>query len=626
MKNDEQTLALWSKYVAGEHLSDVERSNLLIRLESDPAFREAVLSDDEMHGILRFAQRVETDSESFVEFARKYMAKERETKTFAQGVETRIAEVRGAAARSSPHRTTRRSLQRRRGSRHGLYWMMGLAAAGLLVFAVLLDIPTKNRAPSRPQDRRAAKGPAPVPALAKDQNSPATPSTVPAREAPQVKSPTKEASGVPETDAERKRRIEEEMLAHLRSAPAPSKTKPTSPSDSESQPPPANPPSPPQTPKSTPGDTPSKPTVVTEASLAKIDFLVGQAFLVRGGQRGAIAAGDVIRSNDGLTVSDQDSLVKVTYPDGSWVRFHSGTEVTQFGAEKNGTHVFMRKGALEAHVQKQPKDHPVILATPHGEVTVVGTTLRVTADLDTAVGTKVDVLEGKVQVRNLAGSMIEVSAGHSTVAAVGSPLRSKKLIGRAYLVETFTDPKEFARNWNPLPGGFPFSSDRFLEIDVSHREADPYDIETWHRPGGIGSTLELRPPFRVSFDLEMTTEHSEIFAGIALAPVTKLNDDREHIRISRRGEVIRIDRQGNQPSLASVSTLGEGSWPRKDNWSVLIDGSRIVAMLNGKERLTAPYASIDQSFSIRLIANAKSGIPRGSVARFDNVLVEPVRR
>jgi hypothetical protein len=58
---------------------------------------------------------------------------------------------------------------------------------------------------------------------------------------------------------------------------------------------------------------------------------------------------------------------------------------------------------------------------------VVGTTLRLYVDPDPKKGTRLEVEEGKVELKNLAGKTVYVESGHYAVAGVGVELVTRKL-------------------------------------------------------------------------------------------------------------------------------------------------------------------------------------------------------
>jgi hypothetical protein len=118
--------------------------------------------------------------------------------------------------------------------------------------------------------------------------------------------------------------------------------------------------------------------------------------------------------------------------DASELRFHDGTRVT-VGAgsrvvlvraqDRRGVGAAKRlrleHGSLSASVVKQPVGAPLVIATPQGEVTVIGTefTLRTDAALS-----RLDVREGRVRFGSFGNAVdaIEVAAGSSAMLALNA--------------------------------------------------------------------------------------------------------------------------------------------------------------------------------------------------------------
>lgn len=199
-------------------------------------------------------------------------------------------------------------------------------------------------------------------------------------------------------------------------------------------PPPQRPPAPPLPPAPLPAPPvePPKPPetapVVTEAAVAIVEQAEGDVHLVVGGNRIAARKGHQVLAAQGLEVGETGSAV-VTYPDRTRLEAGSGTVIREMGPQ--GRRVFVAKGRLAAQVARQPKDQPMVFATPHGEATVLGTKLRILVDSDPKKGTRLEVVEGKVRLKDLSGKAAEVTAGHLAVAAAGvePAARSIALVG-----------------------------------------------------------------------------------------------------------------------------------------------------------------------------------------------------
>jgi hypothetical protein len=136
------------------------------------------------------------------------------------------------------------------------------------------------------------------------------------------------------------------------------------------------------------------------------------------------------------------------FPDGTRLEIGSNTEIREiFGEDVSvsgprGKRFRLAKGMIRAVVSKQPKDQPMAIETPFGSVQVVGTTLRINVDLDPKKGTRLEVEEGKVELRNLAGKSVEVQGGHGAVAAAGVDLVAKpnSILKKAAAPSAIQDP------------------------------------------------------------------------------------------------------------------------------------------------------------------------------------------
>ena len=176
----------------------------------------------------------------------------------------------------------------------------------------------------------------------------------------------------------------------------------------------------PETPPERPADpTEPKPRFepVTEAAVALVTRVEGEAFLPAGGSRTPVRAGQDLLEGQGLDVPAK-GLVEVTFRDRTRLEIRSETEIRELSAvPARGKRLFVAKGTVWADVNKQPPAQPMIFQTPHGEAKVVGTTLRLVVE---AGATRLDVSEGKVLLtRKPDGKTVEVASGHFAVAATG---------------------------------------------------------------------------------------------------------------------------------------------------------------------------------------------------------------
>lgn len=206
--------------------------------------------------------------------------------------------------------------------------------------------------------------------------------------------------------------------------PAPEPLKPPTPKPAEPAPePPAKPthenPAP-EPVKPAPTPEPAKP--VTEVTIAAIQRLEGEVFVVTGASRTPAKAGQDLRNGDGLECRGALSWAIVSYPDRTRVEVEGNTVVRELLGRQpgKGLRVVVEKGAVKAEVAKQPAGQPMLFLSAHGQAQVLGTTLRIVVEGDPKKGMRLEVEEGKVELANLAGRTVLVESGHSAIAATGT--------------------------------------------------------------------------------------------------------------------------------------------------------------------------------------------------------------
>ncbi|HLY08720.1 MAG TPA: FecR domain-containing protein [Planctomycetota bacterium] len=158
----------------------------------------------------------------------------------------------------------------------------------------------------------------------------------------------------------------------------------------------------------------------TRSQLATLDRVEGD---VRVPGRPAATAGQALYSGDGLVIAGPRSFALVSTPDRTRMEFADGAVVREFTEAR----VVLEKGSVKAEVAHQPKDRPLVFATPHGDAKVLGTLLRLSVDPDPKRGTSLEVQEGRVELRSLAGKSVLVDAGHQASIAAGAALTAKPL-------------------------------------------------------------------------------------------------------------------------------------------------------------------------------------------------------
>ena len=262
------------------------------------------------------------------------------------------------ATRVTRRRTARAAVHRTTPPASTAGWWVGLAAAVLVCLIVWASAgPTREPQPEpRPEAKRTVAPEMPPPM-------------------PEV-SPVPVPKAPPKPDDRRREEIEEEMRRAI---------PPPMPVDSPKK----------VEPSSTP-PAPSPRPQTTVAAIARVE-----------------ETGAEIRPGQGLKAPARRV---VAFPDRTRLILESGTEIQEF-SEASGKRVVLVKGTLTADVT--PQTTPMVFATPQGDCTVLGTTLRILA---AGGSTRLEVEKGKVLLKNIAGKNVEVVTGHYAVAAAGVEL------------------------------------------------------------------------------------------------------------------------------------------------------------------------------------------------------------
>jgi len=185
----------------------------------------------------------------------------------------------------------------------------------------------------------------------------------------------------------------------------------------------------------------------TRASIAKVERVEGDVFVLTEGNKVRIEGVHDLMAGQGLQTAGAAGRAVLSFSDRTELQLGGDAEIPQVG-NGAGKRVRVTRGTVTATVSKQPKDQPMVFSTPHGEAAVLGTTLRIVVDSDPKLGTRLEVEEGFVRLKNLAGKAVDVPSGHFAVAATGMTLVSKPLRPPNLLV----DPgfEKGGRGWQPV--------------------------------------------------------------------------------------------------------------------------------------------------------------------------------
>jgi ferric-dicitrate binding protein FerR (iron transport regulator) len=351
------------------------------------------LTDDERREMLRLLSD-ETGGREFVAFLQEWsVMADLSRQMAAAGRESGVIAAREAAARL-----------RRRGSGPVRpawgFWALGVAAAALFMVMLAVALRPERPVPEAP----VAREPEPAP---EEAVVPLPPIFPPLDLRPQP-------APVPEP-------------APVRETPPPPAPLPVPPSPAPEAPKPPSPPPAPVPPA-------SRPTLAVVAQVERVEGSV----VVLGADESVVArAGVPVHAGDGLETRGPASAATVKYAEGTRVEVGPDSKVEAF-LERSGKRLLVVSGSVTAQVAPQPKGRPLVLATPHAEVTVIGTQFAVRVEADR---TRLDVLEGRVRFTRLADQRaMEVPAGRSVTAGKGVPWEARPLL----LTREFQDGPSYA--------------------------------------------------------------------------------------------------------------------------------------------------------------------------------------
>jgi len=159
------------------------------------------------------------------------------------------------------------------------------------------------------------------------------------------------------------------------------------------------------------------------SAIARLESVRGTVLLLP--ERSRVASGQDLLSGQGLETVGAGSAAVMAYPDRTRLDVGGDAVIRTLQEGEEGKRVTLAKGTVSAVVTRQPSGRSMVFATPQGEAKVLGTTLRLVVDPDPKKGTTLEVKEGKVRLKNLAGKAVDVLSGHTAVAAAGVELVAK---------------------------------------------------------------------------------------------------------------------------------------------------------------------------------------------------------
>lgn len=141
----------------------------------------------------------------------------------------------------------------------------------------------------------------------------------------------------------------------------------------------------------------------------------GDVHLTREGQAGPAQIGMTLNPGDQIQTGPE-STVDLRLADGTTMQL--GTEsIVRLLSRQDGQCVELKAGNMACDVKSRDRHEPLVFATPHAEVTVLGTVFNLSA---APVATSVRVARGRVRVAGADGSMEVTEGNQATVDVHGA--------------------------------------------------------------------------------------------------------------------------------------------------------------------------------------------------------------
>jgi len=149
--------------------------------------------------------------------------------------------------------------------------------------------------------------------------------------------------------------------------------------------------------------------------VASVAALVAPVTVVRANATFPLRVKDPLFAGDRIVTQTARARMVVGYDDNTQLTLHGETTLgLRKGAVQGQKLAAVERGRIEAAVARQAPDRPMVVRTPHAEVTVVGTKFVVSVEPQAS---RVEVAEGKVSVKCLRnGRTTVLSRGYHAVA------------------------------------------------------------------------------------------------------------------------------------------------------------------------------------------------------------------
>jgi len=326
-----------------------------------------------------------------------------------------------------------------------------------------------------------------------------------------------------------------------------------------------------------------------------------------------IVAKNVTTGADLAAGAGVEGAATVVYPDGTKLDLGAETTVRDL-LDAKGKTLTLEKGVLVADVVKQPQ--PMILKTPHAEIRVLGTTLRVTIEPGS---TRLDVLSGKVRlIRALDNKYVDVITGHYAVAGAGIELVAKSTTPKprpVLLQETFQGGLD---RWKTVgPAGL-IKTGGQLEIDLSKPTPDGWS------GAGIVSRQSFAPSMSLALDVDLPVLHPSVVAAVVFIPQGQKRGGEGVFRLQLRGTRYSLTTEsGEARDVAGADRAGAAG---RERWRIEVDGGAVRLLVNDVEILKSKHGlPAAPGYAIEIDGSVRADAPSGARAGFDNLTIEALK-
>lgn len=328
----------------------------------------------------------------------------------------------------------------------------------------------------------------------------------------------------------------------------------------------------------------------------------------------SVTAGQELAAGAGLEVGK--GAATIVYPDNTKLEIGAQTAILDLQDGKGKTFT-LEKGVVTADVVKQAQ--PMILKTPHAEIRVLGTTLRVTIEPGS---TRLDVLSGKVRlIRTLDGKYADVVTGHYAVAGGGIELVPKSIVPKPKPVlfqENFQGGVE--ARWKTIGTPSLLKTAGRLDIDLGPKPASP---DGWSG-AGLVSRQAFAPSMSLSLDVDLPVLHPSVVAAVVFIPQGQKRGGDGVFRLQLRGSRYSLTTEsGEARDLVGADRTGAAG---PERWRIEIDGGEVRFLAGDRELLRHKHElPVAAGYSIEIDGSARADAPSGARVGFDNVTIEALK-